>query len=508
MTASLSPRTSLPRRRLLRLPPAGGLRVRLVVAFGLVAVVAALSTGALTFRQARTGILQQSQDSVIRLLRDRVDTLAPGLVLPPGRQGLAAFATQVAQGDPSRKWRVLVTYRGLSATSVPQDPFEELTPALRTAATTHTPTVFQRVTTGGRSSLVVGMPVMFTSVPDERRASGLTVFLTVPQTGEVASVQALVASMGRATVPAVGLAVLLALLAARGVLRPVRELRRATRRIAEGRLDTRLAVHGSDELADLSHTFNETAAALEESIAELRRMEARARRFAADVSHELRTPLAAMSVVTDILDEDAARLDPDTASAVRLISEETANLARLVEDLMEISRFDAGAAVLHLDEIDLAESVQRTLSSRGWQDSVATLLPPPGVLRGRVDPRRLDVIVANLIGNALRHGAPPVRLSLHGHQQPAPGGARRWAVIEVLDGGPGIPETVLPHIFDRFYKSDTARTRTEGSGLGLAITTENVHLHGGTIRAANHPGGGAVFTVELPLPEPTEEGRS
>jgi two-component system sensor histidine kinase MtrB len=314
--------------------------------------------------------------------------------------------------------------------------------------------------------------------------------------------------MGRATVPAVGLAVLLALLAARGVLRPVRELRRATRRIAEGRLDTRLAVHGSDELADLSHTFNETAAALEESIAELRRMEARARRFAADVSHELRTPLAAMSVVTDILDEDAARLDPDTASAVRLISEETANLARLVEDLMEISRFDAGAAVLHLDEIDLAESVQRTLSSRGWQDSVATLLPPPGVLRGRVDPRRLDVIVANLIGNALRHGAPPVRLSLHGHQQPAPGGARRWAVIEVLDGGPGIPETVLPHIFDRFYKSDTARTRTEGSGLGLAITTENVHLHGGTIRAANHPGGGAVFTVELPLPEPTEEGRS
>jgi two-component system sensor histidine kinase MtrB len=121
-----------------------------VVAFGLVAVVAALSTGALTFRQARTGILQQSQDSVIRLLRDRVDTLAPGLVLPPGRQGLAAFATQVAQGDPSRKWRVLVTYRGLSATSVPQDPFEELTPALRTAATTHTPTVFQRVTTGGR----------------------------------------------------------------------------------------------------------------------------------------------------------------------------------------------------------------------------------------------------------------------------------------------------------------------------------------------------------------------
>jgi two-component system sensor histidine kinase MtrB len=496
---------SPPRRRLLRFPVLRGLRVRLVVAFGLVAVVATLSTGALTFREARTGILQQSQDSVIRLLRDRAGTLAPGLAVPPGPEDLTSFATRVAQADPSRKWRVLVTYHGLSATSVPHDPFAELTPALRTTATTETPTVFQRVTHAGHSSLVVGMPVMLASPNGERRASGLTVFLTVPQTDEESYVQALVAAVERATVPAVVLAVLLALLAARGVLRPVRKLRHATRRIAEGRFDTRLAVHGSDELADLSHTFNETAAALEGSIAELRRMEAKARRFAADVSHELRTPLAAMSVVTDILDEDAAGLDPDTARAVRLISEETAHLARLVEDLMEISRFDAGAAALHLDEIDLAESAQRTLSSRAWQDTVTTLLPPPGALRGRVDPRRLDVIVANLVGNALRHGAPPVQLSLYGHQRPVPGGARGWAVIEVLDSGPGIPESVLPHIFDRFYKSDTARTRTEGSGLGLAITAENVHLHGGTIRAANHPAGGALITVELPLSQPELE---
>ncbi|WBO61513.1 sensor histidine kinase [Streptomyces camelliae] len=507
----MSPRTSLPRRRLLRLPLPSGLRVRLVVAFGLVAVVAALSTGALTFREARTGILQQSQDTVIRLLRDRVDTLAPDLAFPPAQRDLSSFATEVAQGDPARRWRVLVTYHGLSATSIPQDPFTEPTPALRRAATTQTPTVFQRVTVGGRSSLVVGMPVAFTALHGERRATGLTVFLTVPQSAEQTYVQALVAAVERATVPALGLAVLFALLAAQGVLRPVRELRHATRRIAEGRLDTRLAVNGTDELADLSHTFNETAAALEESVAELRRMEAKARRFAADVSHELRTPLAAMSVVTDILDEDAAGLDPDTAAAVRLISKETANLARLVEDLMEISRFDAGAAALHLDEIDLAESVQRTLSSRAWQDSVATRLPPPGALRGRVDPRRLDVIVANLVGNALRHGASPIRLSLHEHQRFAPGGTdgtERWAVIEVLDSGPGIPETVLPHIFDRFYKSDTARTRTEGSGLGLAITAENVRLHGGTIRAANHPGGGALLTAELPLLEPEKEDRS
>jgi two-component system sensor histidine kinase MtrB len=236
-------------------------------------------------------------------------------------------------------------------------------------------------------------------------------------------------------------------------------------------------------------------------------MEARARRFAADVSHELRTPLAAMSAVTDVLDEDAAGLDPDTATAVRLISGETVKLARLVDDLMEISRFDAGAAELHLDEIDLAESIRRTLASRGWSDMVETRLPAPDAVRGRVDPRRLDVVVANLVGNALRHGTRPVCVSLEASGLAAAG---RLAVIEIRDGGPGIPEDVLPHVFERFYKSDTARTRSEGSGLGLSITAENVRMHGGTVRAANHPAGGAVFTVELPLrrDESSEENLS
>ncbi|MFJ9907359.1 sensor histidine kinase [Streptomyces sp. NPDC101152] len=484
-----------------RVPQLLGLRTRLVVAFALVAAVTAATTGALTFREARTGVLQQSQDAVITQLRTQANRLAPGLTVPPRPAELRRFALELAAAGPSGNWRVMVTYGGMSVTSEAGDRFAELTPALRAAVDDRPATVFQRVRSGDHTALVVGMPVVFT---DARSApSGVRIFLTVPQTTERAYVDALVTAVERATVPALVLAVLLALLAARGVLRPVRALRSATRSIAEGRLDTRLAVNGSDELADLSHTFNETAAALEESVAELRGMEARARRFAADVSHELRTPLAAMSAVTDVLDEDAARLAPDTATAVRLISEETVKLARLVDDLMEISRFDAGAAVLHLDEIDLAESLRRTLAARAWTDLVATELPPPDTLRGRVDPRRLDVVVANLVGNALRHGARPVRLRL---REGARSGAGRLAVIEVLDSGPGIPRHVLPHVFERFYKSDAARARTEGSGLGLAITAENVRVHGGTVRAANRPEGGAVFTVELPLGSPTDSG--
>jgi two-component system sensor histidine kinase MtrB len=474
-----------------------GVRVRLVVAFALVAVGATLSAGALTFREARTGVLQQSQDAAIQQFRDHVNTVVAGYRLPLSQVQLQAFADDVAKSEPTRSWRILATYRGLSTTSTPKDPFAELTPDMRTTVATHSSAVFQRVTVHGRPALVVGLPVAFQESPQTAsERSGLVVFLAIPQEAEQRSIDALVTAVERATIPALVLAVLLALLAARGVLRPVRALRDATRSIAEGHLDTRLAVNGSDELADLSHTFNETAAALEESVAELRRMETRARRFAADVSHELRTPLAAMSAVTDILDEDAAHLDPDTATAVRLISQETVKLARLVDDLMEMSRFDAGAAKLHLDEIDLAESIRSTLASRAWLQTVHTQLPPPGTLRGRLDPRRFDVIVANLIANALRHGAPPVHLRLYAYERPDAG---LWAVIEVLDSGPGIPADVLPLIFDRFYKSDTARTRTEGSGLGLAITTENVRLHHGTVHAANHPQGGALFTVELPL---------
>ncbi|MHC3474563.1 sensor histidine kinase [Streptomyces sp. 7R007] len=436
------------------MPQLGGLRVRLIVAFTLVAALTAATTGALTFREARTGVLQQSQDAVINQLRGQANRLAPDLTVPPDEAELRRFAVELAEAEPSGTWRVMVTYGDLSGTSLPGDRFQEVTPAVREAVNSRMATVFQRVPSGDHTSLVVGMSVTF---DDAATPTGLHIFLTVPQKTEQAYVDALVTSVERATVPALALAVLLALLAARGVLRPVRALRGATRSIAEGRLDTRLAVHGADELADLSHTFNETAAALEHSVAELRGMEARARRFAADVSHELRTPLAAMSAVTDVLDEDAARLDPDTATAVRLISEETVKLARLVDDLMEISRFDAGAAVVHLDEIDLAESLRRTLAARAWSDLVEADLPPPDALRGRVDPRRLDVVVANLVGNALRHGARPVRLRL----TEATGRAgERLAVIEVLDSGPGIPDSVLPHVFERFYKSDAARTRT------------------------------------------------
>ena len=283
-----------------------------------------------------------------------------------------------------------------------------------------------------------------------------------------------------------------AIAASRRVLLPVRRLARATQRMSGGDLSVRIQPRGRDELAQLVASFNGMASALADKVGELERMEARARRFAGDVSHELRTPLTAMTAVTDILYEHPG-LAGDAATAARLVRQEVLHLNRLVEDLIEISRFDAGTAQLVTDDTDVATAVGRCLRARSWTDVSADV---PAGMTVRLDRRRFDVILANLVGNALRHGALPVTVTAdvqpHGH-----GGTR--LTVNVRDHGDGLPPTAIPHLFNRFYKADTARARSEGSGLGLAIAWENARLHGGRIDAGNHSGGGAIFTVSLPV---------
>ena len=285
-----------------------------------------------------------------------------------------------------------------------------------------------------------------------------------------------------------------AVAASRRVLTPVRRLAQAAQRMSDGDLSVRVEPRGRDELTQLTTTFNDMAAALESKIGELERMEARARQFAGDVSHELRTPLTAMTAVADILPGHPG-LTGDAAAAAQLVSQEIRHLNRLVDDLIEISRFDAGTAQLVLDNTDVAAAVAACLCTRGWAD-VRTDIPAGLVVR--LDRRRFDVILANLIGNARCHGSPPATVQA-GTQSAGDG---ELFALMVRDHGPGIPPDALPHVFERFYKADTARARSEGSGLGLAIACENTRLHGGTIEAANHPAGGALFTLCLPLSRP------
>ncbi|MGW6565123.1 ATP-binding protein [Streptomyces sp. NPDC054975] len=477
--------------RLLRNRPRPfGLRTRLVLAFLLVAAVGCGTTAALTYRAARNAILEQAQDNAVSTFREQVGSL--GISLPVEPEHLRPLLFHIAKQGKPRPWRVYAEYGDMRVSSTDRPTSTVLAPELRARAQGTTHAGFQRVVRNGTAYLTIAVPALFKPGPGaDARPTGLVLYAVVDMSNEQANIDAMVAAARGGALPALAVALVPALIAARSVLRPVRDLRRAAHSMGRGELDTRLHAKGSDELADLARTFNESAAELERSVAELQRAEARARRFASDVSHELRTPLAGMLAVTEVLDEDAAMLDSDTARAVRLISAETGKLAVLVEDLMEISRFDARAAELHTDEVDVAETIRRTLSSRHWTDP-EQLVPdlPPGI-RARLDPRRFDVVVANLVGNALRHGRPPVTVRLFTDGP--------WLVTEVADRGPGIAPEVLPHVFDRFFKADPARTRSSGSGLGLAITQENVRLHGGTVLAANHPDGGAVFTVRIPL---------
>jgi two-component system, OmpR family, sensor histidine kinase MtrB len=311
---------------------------------------------------------------------------------------------------------------------------------------------------------------------------------TMPHPGPVAVISFFLASTGLLLALIAGVAVA----ASRRVLEPVRRLAQAAQRMSGGDLSVRIEPKGRDELARLVTSFNEMAAALEDKVGELQRMEAQARRFASDVSHELRTPLTAMTAVTDVLGGDEG-LTGDAAAAGRLVRQEVLHLNRLVEDLIEISRFDAGTAQLMTDDTDVATAVSGCLRARGWTDVTTEL---PAGLTVRLDRRRFDVIMANLVGNALRHGRPPVEVTAS--IQPNGLGGTQLAVA-VRDHGPGLPAAAIPQVFDRFYKADTARARSEGSGLGLAIAWENARLHGGHIEAGNHPDGGAVFTVGLPV---------
>jgi two-component system, OmpR family, sensor histidine kinase MtrB len=282
-----------------------------------------------------------------------------------------------------------------------------------------------------------------------------------------------------------------AVAASRRVLLPVRRLAQAAQRMSDGDLSVRIKPKGRDELARLTTTFNDMAAALEGKISELQQMEARARQFAGDVSHELRTPLTAMTAVADILPGHPG-LTGDAAAAAQLVSQEIRHLNRLVHDLIEISRFDAGTAQLVTDNTDVAAAVAACLRARGWSEVDTDI---PAGLAMPLDRRRFDVILANLIGNALCHGRPPV--TVQANVEPADGGEQLALVVR--DHGAGIPAEALPHVFERFYKADSARSRSEDSGLGLAIASENTRLHGGHIEAANHLGGGALFTLWLPL---------
>ncbi|WP_335939283.1 HAMP domain-containing sensor histidine kinase [Streptomyces sp. PTD5-9] len=470
------------------------LRLRLAVVFGLVALTAAVSASGIAYWLNREAVLTRTQDAALGDFRQEMQNRAASLPLRPTKDDLQNAAVQMASSSPGYSV-LLVDERDTGKPIVGNSDLDTFTldnvPASLQKAVTEELRVgpgnkyeyhlfWQRTSIRGTPYLVGGTRII---------GGGPTGYMLKSLDQERQDLNSLAWSLGIATALALIGSALLAQAAATTVLRPVQRLGDAARKLGEGKLDTRLVVSGTDELADLSRTFNKTAGSLEKRVADMSAREEASRRFVADMSHELRTPLTALTAVTEVLEDEADNLDPMIAPAVHLVVSETRRLHDLVENLMEVTRFDAGTARLVLDTVDVADQVTACVDARAWLDAV-DLDAERGTM-ARLDPRRLDVILANLIGNALKHGGSPVRVAVRTEGDDL--------VIEVRDHGPGIPEDVLPHVFDRFYKASASRPRSEGSGLGLSIAMENAHIHGGDITAANSPDGdGAVFVLRLP----------
>jgi two-component system sensor histidine kinase MtrB len=294
--------------------------------------------------------------------------------------------------------------------------------------------------------------------------------------------------------------VMIALLAARrlarGVLAPVHAAAVAAERIERGDLSARVSATSDDEFGRWAERFNSMASALEDTIGRLEAAQAQNRRFVADVSHELRTPLAALVAEASILREHLAALPGGSRRAGELLVADVGRLRTLVDDLMELSRFDAQAEEIQRERVDLGRFVRTIVGARLPGASVAGPLEPVTI---ETDPRRIERILGNLLDNAREHAAgTPVDVEIG--MDPLGD-----AVIAVSDRGPGIAPDRLGRIFERFYKLEASR-HAGSSGLGLAIAHEHATLLGGTLVAANRPDGGLRVELRLPVTESLPAG--
>lgn len=285
-------------------------------------------------------------------------------------------------------------------------------------------------------------------------------------------------------------------LVTRQVVTPVRAAREVAEKLAGGDLEQRLVVTGEDDLARLGASFNQMAAGLQRQIGQLEELSRLQQRFVSDVSHELRTPLTTVRMAGDMLHDARADFDPATARAAELLQTELDRFEVLLADLLEISRFDAGAAVLEAEDINLVDVAMRVgdlhLSMADKQGTRVLVHAPAGPCMVEADVRRVERILRNLLANALDH-------ALATDVQIAVASGPEGCAITVRDHGIGMSPEQTALAFNRFWRADPARARTSGgTGLGLSISAEDARLHGGWLEAWGSPGRGAQFRLTLP----------
>ncbi|APE16193.1 MtrAB system histidine kinase MtrB [Mycolicibacterium pallens] len=340
-------------------------------------------------------------------------------------------------------------------------------------------------------------PALLIGTPAPSHVPNLELYLIFPLNSEENTI-----TLVRGTMATGGLVLLvllagIALLVSRQVVLPVRSASRIAERFAEGHLSERMPVRGEDDMARLAVSFNDMAESLQRQITNLEEFGNLQRRFTSDVSHELRTPLTTVRMAADLIHDHAEELDPALRRSTELMVNELDRFETLLNDLLEISRHDAGVAELSVEAVDLRSTVNSALGNVGHLADEAGIelmvnLPDHEVI-AEVDARRVERILRNLIANAIDHAEhKPVRIRMAADED--------TVAVTVRDYGVGLRPGEEKLVFSRFWRSDPSRVRRSGgTGLGLAISIEDARLHQGRLEAWGEPGNGACFRLTLPL---------
>ncbi|MDH3036520.1 MtrAB system histidine kinase MtrB [Streptomyces sp. TRM75561] len=421
--------------------------------------------------------------SVIQWMSDLVASLSSG------GQGAFDVVTLPSGGD-SGSGRGPRASGGVNpAASVPAALRERIDTGTG-AAQSYTRIVYAEKAKESQPALVIGKQV------NDPNGDPYQLYYLFPLTQEEKSLSLVKGTLATAGLFVVVLLGAIAWLVVRQVVTPVRMAAGIAERLSAGRLQERMKVTGEDDIARLGEAFNKMAQNLQLKISQLEDLSRMQRRFVSDVSHELRTPLTTVRMAADVIHEAREDFDPVTARSAELLADQLDRFESLLADLLEISRFDAGAAALEAEPIDLREVVRRVVTgAEPLAERKGTTIKVVGDQQpvvAEADARRVERVLRNLVVNAVEHGEGRdvvVKLA-------AAGGA---VAVAVRDYGVGLKPGEATRVFSRFWRADPARARTTGgTGLGLSIALEDARLHGGWLQAWGEPGGGSQFRLTLP----------
>jgi two-component system, OmpR family, sensor histidine kinase MtrB len=481
------------------------IQLRVVTATLALSIVVVSFLGLTVLRQVTDGLLSQQRDTAlaqatagVRTAQDFLD--ASGDVEPAGsnqllrqivrdlanRAGADGFDVVLIRGEGASP----VTSRRVDESSVPQ-ALQDRTDEKRSVFWTYTEISYRA---DDPAAPVPGLVAGAQIIPPSGEQYGL--YFLFPLTEQQETLDLVRTALATAGLVLVLLLGAIAWLVTRQVVTPVRMAAKIAEEFSAGRLSERMVVRSRDDIAKLATSFNQMAGSLQRQIGQLEELSRVQQQFASDVSHELRTPLTTVRMAADVLHESRDDFDPAVRRSAELLQAQLDRFEALLTDLLEISRFDAGAVVLNAESTDVRDLAHAVVDGAAplaaRKGSALRLQLPATPCVAEIDVRRVERVLRNLVVNAVEHG--------EGHDIVISVAADEDAVaVAVRDHGVGLKPGESSLVFHRFWRADPARARsTGGTGLGLAISLEDARLHGGWLQAWGEPARGSQFRLTLP----------